>query len=75
MKTSNPDVSKHAEVAFRCILAYKDKTHRDIEPNSAFTTECLIKALITDIGHFCDEYCVNFEEALKDAEYQWRHER
>jgi hypothetical protein len=75
MKTSSPSVSQHAETAFRCILAYKDKTHRDIEPNSVFTVERLIKALITDIGHLCDEHGADFKEALAEAEMHWRAER
>jgi hypothetical protein len=72
MKTDKPKVSVHAEDAFECMLAYTEKSHR-VEVGR--DVERSIKALVTDLGHLCDEYSIDFKAMLHDAEENWRVER
>ena len=50
---------------YRTMLNWKDENLKDAEEP---TDEWLVRDLLCDLKHFCDEYAIDFEEQLRIAE-------
>lgn len=58
--------------ALRC-FAYV--THQDTSGDLVYDTQVVIKDLITDLGHLCDQKGIDFIELLRSAEFNYEEEK
>ena len=62
----------NTNIIYKTMLNWKDENVKDAEEP---TDEWLVRDLLCDLKHFCDEYAIDFDSELSRANYHYLREK